>query len=409
MRIVKLLDCLLAIERTRVGEIPLNKLENNLYDGGIMDIKIRDKNWRLKLSITDKISVISGDGGTGKSTIVKMLFDSKRCPVISVPDGYSYLIYNDSELERKGLAEVSMEKCFIFIDECRVRFDKEFISIVHESANVYFIFITRENIRQLNFNLYANYKLVVDNGIVVNVPMLYINNVRKLDSIDLILMEDKGKGFQWFYKLFRHSGIDYKIRPAGYIDENLVDFIEIDDSEDIVKLSVKKNSYKSLDCIGGMSNIINTLTILMTNEININILLIIDQCSFGCYVDKLLAFSSKYRGSLFILKDEKSFEYLLLNTNQFKDKMVEYNIGVSTYEERYYELELDRLSAGRHSRISHDKRSDIPLCYLRPCCSYRYSKDNNCKVGLKNVWKDQFCNMLIGTKFEYLLSLTRRL
>ena len=188
-------------------------------------------------------------------------------------------------------------------------------------------------------------------------------------KIDYIIIEDSGKAKEWFKSLFRDS---ISIESPGNGKEQVCD--------------LAKDRLESYT----------------------NILLIFDECSFGACIEKLASLIFKFPNRITLLSDYKSWEYLILRSNFYRDKMTPYSVLSNEFEERYYENHLSELSrqSGRILHIDHDKGGKLSKCYTDACCAYSGINNRECDIGLKG--DDKFIAMFKGTEFENILIIAKR-
>lgn len=96
----------------------------------------------------------------------------------------------------------------------------------------------------------------------------------------------------------------------------------------------------------------------------------------------------------------------MLKTNAFKESFKAYSVEATDFEEAYYEKQLLDVSRSKHSTIHHDGGYKLPACYTESCCKFKYNT-KLCPAYLKG--SDKFVALLIGTEFEFLLKLAKRI
>lgn len=342
-------------------------------------LKARYRNYKVRLELDNKITVIVGLSATGKSTLHKVLEVNDRTKIIQISDNRYKLIYLGSQdILHDIIKDNKLDSYRIYlIDEGKIEIDNEVASIIRRTRNSYFIITSRTELGKLNFALDAVKHLVTNsNGVITlqNFLGLRKKSINELKNIKLdeIVIEDSGKAKQWFDVLFIPLGMKCKTPNEG--KEKVCDLIE--------------NLFES-----GVTNI----------------LAIFDECSFGTCIKKLKYLVELYQDRLNILSNYKSWEYLILQTNMYRRNIVEYGIDSDEFEESYYENLLDRLSnkAGKKTHISHEssKNQHLSKCYTEPCCFYSKGT-RECSIGLKG--KDKFVALLTGTEFENILILAHR-
>ena len=120
--------------------------------------KAKSKKVLFEFSIRRNISVIKGDSATGKTTLLRILYEYLR---IGRQSGYavstnaSYYVYIRDEVGRDWKdALYPLKNTVIFIEENNeFVFTKEFASYVKESGN-YFVFVTRAPLKMLPYSIH---------------------------------------------------------------------------------------------------------------------------------------------------------------------------------------------------------------------------------------------------------------
>lgn len=345
-------------------------------------VQIQYRKYKLSLKLEDKITIICGDSATGKSTIHKVLNVNSATKVIKVSDSSYKLRYiGTSDMLDMTIQTGMFPEYNIYIfDEGQIVITDSLARMIQESKNCYFIIVMRSKVGKLNFGLTAVKQLVSDNNkitrakTIIEINKLAIEDLRTREIGECII-EDSGKAKQWFEALFSNLSFPITTPNAG--------------KEQICALAEQ---------------------LLKTKRPNAGILLIFDECSFGvCYkqLKAILDSRTKYNDVL-ILSNYKSWEYLMLNSNFYKEAFIEYSIEQPIFEEKFYEIQLDKLSSssGSHTRISHNSSTKLPKCYTEECCAYKHISNRQCRIGLSET--DKFVAMLQGTIFEDLLIIARR-
>lgn len=343
-----------------------------------IEIKLRYRKYKVKLILDNKITVIMGLSATGKSTIHKVLEVKDVTKTVKISDSrYSIRYLSDRQLVDQLSNGIKLHPYFVYIiDEGRFSIDNEVASIIQRSINCYFIITARTNLGKLNFAINAVKYLATNTDGVT-----YLDDYLKLQEqtkdelrhsrIDKFVIEDSGKAKEWFNGLFSKLGRQFETPKEG--KEKMCEYVETQFTQ----------GYD-------------------------NVLAVFDECSFGPCIKSLKYLVETYPNRLTILSKYKSWEYLILKTNMFKDKMVEYSIDSEGFEEAYYENMLQKLSkeAGKRTHIKHDSSKQyLSKCYIEPCCYYN-GKLRECSIGLSG--NDKFIAMLQGTEFENILIIAGR-
>ncbi|MCM1222810.1 MAG: hypothetical protein NC548_50970 [Lachnospiraceae bacterium] len=351
----------------------------------MIEVKIRHRHCKMHLILQDKITVIMGESGTGKSTIHKAQLLKDALSYTKISDNRFQMLYISGKSVLNGLLTEKniLKPYFIYvIDEGYLDIDDDVASVIKRSINCYFIITSRGGLGKINFDIKAVKELVTkDNGVTILKDYIQTTKQTKYDvantSLQFILIEDKGKAKTWFEKLFITLDTDIK--------------------------SVEK----------GKDAICDTLNDWLNNNSG-NILAIFDTCSFGGNVKKFKGIVDKHGSRVLLIYKYKSWEYLILNSNMFKQQFIPYDINISEFEEAYYEELLKDISSiggldGKHvyTTIDHDSRSKLSRCYTEKCCAYSNKDGNKCNYGLSG--EDKFIALLKDTMFEDLLITARRI
>lgn len=338
------------------------------------------RNYKIDLRLKDKITVLTGESASGKSTLHKVLRSPADARLIVVSDNRFNIMFLDSDqtlrlVTRSGLFD---EYNIYIIDENTIDFDDNLAIMMQKSPDTYFIVITRTELRNLNYSITALKQLVTEKDGISRLHnhMGIAKRTRyelEYNRPSICIIEDKGKAFEWFKSLFERSGIEMDLTCGGkeQVCDTAIEYLS------------KTNGY---------------------------ILLIFDECSFGSCYKKLENIIEKFGNRLFILSNYKSWEYLILRSNFYRSQMRQYDIDSEVFEEKFYEIQLDKLSSqvGNFTRISHNKiGSKLSKCYTNSCCAYKGKTGRHCSIGLSG--NDKFISMLIGTEYEDILILAKRM
>lgn len=351
-------------------------------------IKYRD--YVQLLELKDKITVITGDSATGKSSMIK-IGSLKKSSVMNIQlSDTSYdvvCIRRNTELNDTNFSE----KRIYIIDE-GVRINNEIAKGIKLSKNSYFILITRKltGLSNLNYDIFSVKKLIeIEKRKFVLTNYMYYTHIVddiKLGCTDTIVVEDSKRAYEWFSRLF--SNLDVNMIVAG---ESLAD---------------KESRYTP----GGKEKVCREAEHQLNTSTG-RLLIIFDRCSFGPELSKLKALldNDTYYKRILILSDYLSWEYLMLQTNMFKKYFKAYNINEPMFEEEYYELQLEGISRKygvysiQHSPSSN-KAAKLAKCYYDACCCI--NRDKECYIGVSG--DDKFKALLTGTNFERLLAMSGR-
>lgn len=340
----------------------------------LIELVIKYKKTRYRLTLDRKIIRVLGESASGKSTLAEALsLANKDTTKIKVKADKEYEV--TSVVSPKNPAEYirnSVDTIFV-LDEniSNIIMKNDMAKAMVENNSCYFILMGRCNYSGINLDLSDVKRFVEING--ETHLENYLRETVKLHEMARIghcLLEDTGKAREWFEGLFGSKVI-------------------LESSEN-GKDGICKKAEE------------------MLNTMNIDkLLLIFDRASFGGCITNLEQLAKVYGRHLAIIANYKSWEYLMLKSNMFKDRFIEYDIMSGVQEEAYYEELLQKLSHGTYSTINHNNSRGLSKCYTESCCSYSKSgRVRECNVGLAG--EDKFVALLQETEFAALLEIARR-
>ena len=180
--------------------------------------RAKSKKVLFEFSIRRNITVIKGDSATGKTTLVRILYEYLRMGKQSgyaVSTNVSYYVYIRDEVGRDWKdALYPLKNTVIFIEENNeFVFTKEFASFVKKSGN-YFVFVTRAPLKMLPYSIHEIYEIITDGKrtdikesyhefreIYSNYPIIENNKIQN------IVTEDSNSGYQFWTHAFKNSHV----------------------------------------------------------------------------------------------------------------------------------------------------------------------------------------------------------
>ena len=280
---------------------------------GQYKIRITDSKICYNFTISRNITIINGNSGTGKTTLVDLIDNSRSNDDISITVESTLDTVPELRTLRGNdtfwkITIPLMKNTILFLDEdCEFMSTKEFAEVV-KNSECYFVLITRNSLEMLPYSIEEIYEITVDKH-YPNLKKTYNTLVRRYKDFqgkvkpDLILVEDSKSGYQFVQRAF--TAIPCK------------------------------------SC-NGKSNIVSSIKNIKEK----NILIIVDGAAFGSNADRLFAeiMNKNYTGKHVVIFAPESFEWLILRSNLFYNTVREnlestYNYADSKkYEswEQYY-------------------------------------------------------------------------
>lgn len=305
---------------------------------GKYKIEVSNNRVTFFLEVKRNITIIQGDSGTGKTTLIRLLSDYNR---LGPSSGVS--VKCDKECvaliptDWKQYINSSHEK-IIFLDENNSFIhSKEFAEAVSHSDN-YFVLIIRDSLPQLSYSIEEIYgmresrdsqKYVKAKHVYNEIYKLY--NIEEKRSIlpDIVLTEDTNSGYECFSQIFTD-----KCHSLG------------------------GKSFAATEIIDSKYN-------------NKEILVIVDGSAFGSNISEFMR-SAKRHGDRCVLYAPESFEYLILNSGIVPaDKAVLENTFDHADSKLYSSWE--RFYTGYLTSITQN----TPLRYTKHKLNQAYLSDGN--------------------------------
>lgn len=338
-----------------------------------MFIDVKSDSYNIHFEFERRITVIKGDSGIGKTTLVELLQDDSY----DVEKETSLPIIVATATTWQIVIQGSKSSIIIFDDMDCVE-TQEFSSLFREYAvenDLYFIIIGRADtvtspMARLSYSVDSIYTIVSD-GNQYN-QAHYYNLPEYTGECDSVLIEDTAAGYVFFKKLF--DG-----------------FANVQCSQD------------------GKSSIVRDALQISNGKT----LVLFDGAAFGCHIDEF--YNKVVRAyDVVVLNEYECFEELLVRTNMFKnDDTVQ--VGLSNLPdsanswlswEQYFENLIKDATISKQYKHSHGAK--LLHCYFEACSNcneFIYAKCDYFDKGCS----DKFISLLSGTKYDILIAHRRRL
>ena len=244
-------------------------------------IKVSNQKVHFNFEVVRNITVIRGDSGTGKTTLVGMLSDyetlGKQSGVtVACDKPCRVLTGNDWELRLSN-----MKDSIVFIDEGNKFIKSEDFARAVRSSDNYYVLITRENLYNLPYSVEEIYEMYSFRhnkklGRVYNGTRRFYSDIptksNRLADADMIIAEDSNAG----YAFFRHAA-----SKAG------------------VACISAQGKTKIFNLLAGMDQ---------------KVLVVADGAAFGAEIDKIHRLQVTNPGKIVLYLPE-SFEWLILKSD----------------------------------------------------------------------------------------------
>lgn len=357
------------------------KKENN----GII-IEVISKQIKFKEKLNRRLTFIKGDSGTGKTSIVNLIFDkisediviNTTLPTMRLDDDNwrtlmkteknKILIIDDlSFVEKPEFAAIYKSKCTINNNYIVVIYRGDSFGLDKKSKK-----FTLKGTGRLAYSSNSVFELLSKGDKYWLEPMFRgeKRTVEESKDIECVITEDSGSGFKFYEALFRDSvPVEHAISGKSTI------------TGDVLRLSKK---YRK-------------------------ILVIFDTAAFGCHIEEFYTKCKfKTTSKVLFMSDYECFEELLIRTNLINklDLVIKEinNLEASANKylswEKYFEDLIKRATYNKLYKHTHE--SKIKGCYLESCSKCNNYKQIKCDGLLSG---DKFEALLKGTKYERLLSL----
>lgn len=266
---------------------------------GKYTFKIANNKICYEFEIIRSVTVIKGNSGTGKSTLINLLSAYElygRQSGIKCNANVKFTVFDNRTRWQQELTE--LKDTIIFADEHTeyILYDKQFAQMLKESGN-YLVVVTRGVLNLIPYSIQSIFELKSDGG-VVQLYRKYKEQIISNNMIQTILCEDENSGYQMIRKVFPDANV----------------------------YSAKGNS-----------NVKNCISNLQFD----NLCVIVDGAAFGAYIQSVIDLQDLRAFTIFA---PESFEYLLLKTKMFSrfltdelSKTYNYSLSEETFTwENYY-------------------------------------------------------------------------
>lgn len=138
-----------------------------------LKIRMKHKNSDIQLTLTDKITVIVGDSGNGKSSLHKILLVKDAKVLIKISDRRFGIVYLNNMNMLNGytsdrLGDIKLLPNNVYIIDESIRITNEIASIIKNTADSYFIITSMTNLNSMNLDINAVKTLYTrDDGITI--------------------------------------------------------------------------------------------------------------------------------------------------------------------------------------------------------------------------------------------------
>lgn len=256
---------------------------------GKFGIELTNNLLTYDFTITRNITIIQGDSGTGKTTLINMLESlvdddgSVQCKITSSIPGIDIQLEVINERERywEEVIKSAKNKILFFDEKCEFIKTKEFAAAV-KGSDCYFVIITRAKLSMLPYSVEEIYRIEEDKR-YPKLKKVHNTLVKRYDTNsmrmvpDLILTEDSNSGYEF--------------------------------------VSTSFNKFKCISCEGKN----NVSKVIAENKNADNILAIVDGAAFGPDMEDVSTVirERSLLGKQTMLYAPESFEWIILRSELF--------------------------------------------------------------------------------------------
>lgn len=328
----------------------------------MIDIVIKSRKYNFSLAVNQKVTVIRGESGRGKSMFTRAAEDVSGAYSVKVSDTRYKLVVPPNRFWYETISRNIKygDKCIYVLDDADYIASPEFAHLFKQDTSSFYIIINRttdlslKRLSQIPFSIDEVYELVAD-GINHSLVHSYAESDMQSQSFDFFMIEDSGSAYDFF------SSIN-----SGLVSSSSKDKI--------------------------ISRLPNTCG---------NLLLIADRAALGNCYDEILEKAYTLNLNIVVPKHYHSFEFFLLRSRMFDfDTTTITNEMICSYSsyERMFEKIIYELTSGKPY---HYDKSAINPCFTVSCCCKR-SETKICDKGF--VAGDKIEQLFSNTGFELLIS-----
>lgn len=302
---------------------------------GKINISVKDRFISFNFTLERNVTILTGDSGTGKSTLINMVKNfskSGKSSGVTLKCDKSCIVLEDSKYWETELEDT--HESVVFVEESTPFLTSyDFARMIKNSDN-YYVLITREPLPQIPYSI-DSIKQIRKNGKKSTFESVYKNiSVKDISDFpyELVIIEDSKTGFQFYTKA--SEGTD-------------TECISSNGKSGIVEL-LKKNKNKK-------------------------ILIIADSAALGSEIRELVYFKEKSQNKTDFFLPE-SFEWLILRSDIFSGSADIQEILTNPVDyiecqkyfswEQYFTMLLVNSTKGKANLEYPKNKSQIPSGYL---------------------------------------------
>ncbi len=327
---------------------------------GIQYIRLKNKRIAFDIKLERKITIIQGDSGTGKSTLV----DSANRALTdgSFKNDSSAKLFVVPNIQKDKVLELikNESNSIILIDEVIQGLSSPEMADVINNSNNYYVIITRDRLSSIPYSIDSVYEMITIDNNVHTLKRRYNKNIDVVKP-SILICEDSGSGYT-LYKLIdsENNKVYTALGKDTVIDK---------------AIQAYKNEHKSVTIIA-------------------------DGAAFGSQMENLIKMQKLFPISAYL---PDSFEFVLLHSCIFENNLSIQNIindplnhieSSFASGERYFTYILNQLM--NDIGISY-KKSGLNRCFIDKCCETGL----NCKYIIKNRSRNKLIELISKMPIDY--------